>query len=73
LTIEGLQRVEAMLDFARDLPRLARLTLDQGYGPETVWELAMTLAAQAAQCQSVFQRRLHAKQRPLMARQFWWG
>jgi len=37
LTIEGLQQTEAMLDFARD-NGLARLTLDQGYGPETVWE-----------------------------------
>lgn len=37
LTIEGLQQTEAMLDFARD-HGLARLTLDQGYGPETVWE-----------------------------------
>lgn len=37
LTIEGLQQTEAMLDFARD-NALARLTLDQGYGPETVWE-----------------------------------
>lgn len=37
LTVEGLQQTEAMLDFARD-NRLARLTMDQGYGPETVWE-----------------------------------
>jgi 23S rRNA (uracil1939-C5)-methyltransferase len=37
LSVEGLQQTEAMLDFARDLG-LARLTLDQGYGPETVWE-----------------------------------
>lgn len=37
LTIEGLEQTEAMLDFARD-NGLARLTLDQGYGPETVWE-----------------------------------
>ena len=37
LTVEGLQQTEAMLDFARD-NGLARLTLDQGYGPETVWE-----------------------------------
>lgn len=37
LAIEGLQQTEAMLDFARD-NGLARLTMDQGYGPETVWE-----------------------------------
>ncbi|MXP43477.1 class I SAM-dependent RNA methyltransferase [Allopontixanthobacter sediminis] len=37
LTVEGLQQTEAMLDFARD-NALARLTMDQGYGPETVWE-----------------------------------
>lgn len=37
LTAEGLAITEAMLDFAR-AHKLARLTLDQGYGPETVWE-----------------------------------
>lgn len=37
LTVEGLQASEAMLDFAR-AHGLARLTLDQGYGPETLWE-----------------------------------
>lgn len=37
LTAEGLAITEAMLDFARH-HGLARLTLDQGYGPETVWE-----------------------------------
>ena len=37
LAVEGLQATEAMLDFARD-QRLARLTLDQGYGPEALWE-----------------------------------
>lgn len=37
LTVEGLREIEAMLDFARD-NGLARLTLDQGYGPETMWE-----------------------------------
>ena len=37
LTIEGLQQTEAMLDFARD-NGLARLGLDQGYGPEALWE-----------------------------------
>jgi len=37
LTVEGLEQTEALLDFCRD-QRLARLTLDQGYGPETLWE-----------------------------------
>lgn len=37
LAVEGLAATEAMLDFARD-QRLARLTLDQGYGPEALWE-----------------------------------
>jgi 23S rRNA (uracil1939-C5)-methyltransferase len=37
LTVEGLAATEAMLDFARD-QHLARLTLDQGYGPEALWE-----------------------------------
>lgn len=35
--VEGLQQTEAMLDFARN-NRLARLSLDQGYGPEPLWE-----------------------------------
>ena len=37
LAIEGLDATEAMLDFARD-HRLARLTIDQGFGPEAMWE-----------------------------------
>ena len=37
LTVEGLAATEAMLDFARD-HGLARLTLDQGFGPEALWE-----------------------------------
>jgi 23S rRNA (uracil1939-C5)-methyltransferase len=37
LTAEGLPIIEAMLDFSRN-HGLARLTLDQGFGPETVWE-----------------------------------
>lgn len=37
LAVEGLVATEAMLDFARD-NGLARLTLDQGYGPEALWE-----------------------------------
>lgn len=34
---EGLAATEAIMDFARD-HGLARLSLDQGYGAETVWE-----------------------------------
>jgi 23S rRNA (uracil1939-C5)-methyltransferase len=37
LAVEGLAATEAMLDFARD-SGLARLVLDQGYGPEALWE-----------------------------------
>ena len=37
LTIEGLAGNEAMRDFAME-QGLARLTLDQGYGPESLWE-----------------------------------
>ena len=37
LSVEGLAATEAMLDFARD-QALARLTLDQGYGAEALWE-----------------------------------
>ncbi len=37
LTVEGLAATEAMLDFARR-NALARLVLDQGYGPEALWE-----------------------------------
>lgn len=37
LTVEGLAQTEAMLDFARD-HGVARLSLDQGYGPESLWE-----------------------------------
>lgn len=37
LTAEGLAATEALLDFARD-HGLARLTIDQGFGLETVWE-----------------------------------
>jgi 23S rRNA (uracil1939-C5)-methyltransferase len=37
LTVEGLAATEALLDFARD-HGLARLVLDQGYGPEALWE-----------------------------------
>jgi 23S rRNA (uracil1939-C5)-methyltransferase len=44
--LEGLGPTEAALDFARE-QGLARLTFDQGYGPETVWEpepVTITLA-----------------------------
>ena len=37
LKVEGLAETEAWLDFARD-HHLARITLDQGYGPEGLWE-----------------------------------
>ncbi|MGN3973110.1 class I SAM-dependent RNA methyltransferase [Tsuneonella sp. SYSU-LHT278] len=35
--VEGLEATEAALDFARS-QRLARLTVDLGFGPEAVWE-----------------------------------
>ena len=44
--LEGLTATEAALDFARD-QGLARLSIDQGYGPETLWEpvpVTVTLA-----------------------------
>lgn len=44
--VEGLAATEAALDFARD-QGLARLSFDQGYGPETMWEpepVTVTLA-----------------------------
>ncbi|MHA6333414.1 class I SAM-dependent RNA methyltransferase [Qipengyuania sp. CAU 1752] len=37
LRAENLAQTEALLDFARD-QGLARLSVDDGYGPETVWE-----------------------------------
>jgi 23S rRNA (uracil1939-C5)-methyltransferase len=37
LTVEGLAATEAVLDFA-GRQRLARITLDQGFGPEPAWE-----------------------------------
>lgn len=37
LTMSGLVQTEGLLDFARD-NGIARLTLDQGDGPETLWE-----------------------------------
>jgi len=52
LSAEGLAATEALLDFARD-HALARLTLDPGYGPETVWEpepVTVTLGGVAVPC-----------------------
>ncbi|MBS0254463.1 MAG: class I SAM-dependent RNA methyltransferase [Proteobacteria bacterium] len=49
LSVEGLGPTEACLDFARE-QGLARLALDQGYGPEALWEpepLTVTLAGVA--------------------------
>ena len=46
LSVEGLEQTEAILDFAHE-QGLARLTLDQGFGPETLWEpdpVTITLA-----------------------------
>lgn len=37
LSAEGLALTEALLDFARE-HALARITVDGGYGPDTVWE-----------------------------------
>jgi 23S rRNA (uracil1939-C5)-methyltransferase len=37
LQVEGLTATEALIDFAK-AQGLARLTLDQGYGPEAMWE-----------------------------------
>ncbi len=37
LELDGLAQTEGVLDFARD-NGLARLSLDQGYGPEAMWE-----------------------------------
>jgi 23S rRNA (uracil1939-C5)-methyltransferase len=49
LALDGLQQTEALLDFCRE-QRLARLTLDQGVGPEAFWEpdpVTVTLAGVA--------------------------
>ena len=46
VSAEGLEAAEAMTGFARD-NNLARLALDDGYGPQTVWEpepLTVTLS-----------------------------
>jgi 23S rRNA (uracil1939-C5)-methyltransferase len=37
MELNGLEETEALLEFCRDRG-LARLTLDQGYGPDTFWE-----------------------------------
>lgn len=49
IELDGLGPIEAVLDFARD-QGLARLTLDQGYGAEAMWEpepVTMTLSGVA--------------------------
>jgi 23S rRNA (uracil1939-C5)-methyltransferase len=46
LELDGLEQTEALLDFCRE-QGLARLTLDQGFGPEAFWEpepVTVTLA-----------------------------
>lgn len=46
LELDGIQQTEALLDFCRE-QSLARLMLDQGFGPETFWEpdpVTVTLA-----------------------------
>lgn len=48
LELDGLAHTEGVLDFARD-QGLARLSLDQGYGPEAMWEpepVTVTLSGQ---------------------------
>jgi 23S rRNA (uracil1939-C5)-methyltransferase len=50
LAVEGLEATEALLDFARE-QGFARLTVDQGYGPEAMWEpspVTVTLGGVAA-------------------------
>jgi 23S rRNA (uracil1939-C5)-methyltransferase len=37
IKVEGLDQIEGLLDFCRD-NGLARMMLDQGYGPESFWE-----------------------------------
>jgi 23S rRNA (uracil1939-C5)-methyltransferase len=37
MELDGLEQTEALLDFCRE-QRLARLMLDQGFGPEAFWE-----------------------------------
>ncbi|MFV0645953.1 MAG: class I SAM-dependent RNA methyltransferase [Sphingomonadaceae bacterium] len=39
LTVEGLEQTESLLDLARD-NSFARISVDQGYGAETMWEPA---------------------------------
>lgn len=48
LELDGLAQTEGVLDFARDMG-LARLSLDQGYGAEAMWEpepVTVTLSGQ---------------------------
>ncbi len=52
LTVEGLAATEAVGDFARD-HALARMTIDQGYGPEALWEpepVTVSLAGVSVPC-----------------------
>jgi 23S rRNA (uracil1939-C5)-methyltransferase len=49
LTVEGLAATEAMASFAQE-QKLARLTIDQGYGSESLWEpepVSVTLSGAA--------------------------
>jgi 23S rRNA (uracil1939-C5)-methyltransferase len=49
MELDGLEQTEALLGFCRE-QRLARLMLDQGYGPEALWEpepLTITLSGVA--------------------------
>lgn len=50
LELDGLAQTEGVLDFARE-EQLARLSLDQGYGTEALWEpepVSITLSGQKA-------------------------
>ena len=62
--LEGLAATEGVLDFARD-HGLARVTIDQGYGGETVWEphpATITLSGVPVR---------FCKQRPMPKREWW--
>lgn len=54
LSVDGLEETERLLEFCR-ANRLARLTLDQGYGAEAFWEpepVTITLAGVPVECPS---------------------
>ena len=75
LATEGLAAAELLLDFARD-HGLARLTMDAGYGPETVWEpepATVTLAGVAVPFPpgSFLQATRHGEQALTAAAQEW--